>query len=81
LAVGSWSPPHGVMVMAPVVALDSPVPLAVSVVVPGATPVSWAVLEAVPFTGTVTVAGAVAMPGALLVMLIGIAAAAVWLLE
>ena len=63
------------------VALTSPVPLAVSVVVPTATPVICTVLDVVPPTAMVAVAGTLATPGALLVRSIGLAFIAVWFPE
>lgn len=56
-------------------------PLAVSVVVPAATPVSWPVLDVVPFRGMVRVSGTVATAGVLLVIFTVIGPMAVWLPE
>ena len=63
------------------VAVCSPEPLAVSVVVPAATPVSWPVLDQVLSEAMVRVSGTVATPGALLVILAIIVLEAVWLPE
>lgn len=57
-----------------------PLPLAVTVVVPGAKPVSWSVDVLLPPDRIVAVAGTVATPGALLVKATGIGATVAWLL-
>ncbi len=77
LCVGLWvMTVYGLMVMTPEVALESPAPLAVRVVVPTATPVRAVLLEEVLPAGMVVVDGTVATPGALLVRLTLIALAA-----
>jgi hypothetical protein len=72
--------PHGEIVMTPEVALRTPEPLAVTLVVPAATPVSVPVPDQVEPVATVTAGVTVATPGALLVRFTVTGAVAVWLL-
>jgi predicted membrane chloride channel (bestrophin family) len=69
------------MVMGPEVVLKSPVPLAVTVVVPAATPLRLPLFDDELPIGIVSVAGTVATPGALLVRFTLMALRASWLLE